>query len=124
MLDGYFPRLSDELKKLKAEGEPITVIALAKRFGEATALTIGFEHAAGEIFLTLPAYYQIRSDEIPRLIDALEGNDMVLARRWPRIDSFLNRIQSKIFNYLLRSVSSLPVHDAGCSARAKRRSQL
>jgi len=121
VLDGYYPQLLDELKKLKAEGEHITIIVLAKWFGEATALTIGFKHAAGEIILTLPAYHQIRTDEIPRLIDALEGSDMVLARRWPRIDSFLNRLQSKVFNYLLRSVSSLSVHDAGCGVRAIRR---
>lgn len=121
VLDGYHPKLFDELKKLKAEGEPITIIALAKWFGEATALTTGFEHAAGEIILTLPAYHQVRSDEFPRLIDALEGSDMVLARRWPRIDSFLNRLQSRVFNFLLRSVSSLPAHDAGCGVRAIRR---
>ena len=106
---------------MKAEGKPITIIAPAKWFGEATALTIGFERATGEIILPLPAYHQIRTDEIPRLIEVLEGSNMVLVRRWPRIDSFLNRLQSKIFNFLLWSVSSLPVHAAGCGVSALRR---
>ena len=46
---------------------------------------------------------------------------MVLARRWPRRDSWLNRSQANVFNFLLRKVSELQVHDAGCGVRAFKR---
>lgn len=42
---------------------------------------------------------------------------MVLASRSPRIDSGFNRLQSKLFNSILRSFTDLEISDAGCSAR-------
>ena len=121
VLDGSFPDVLNALKKLIENGERITVITLAKWFGEAVALNVGFKHANGNIILTLPAYRQVSSDELPRLIQALDGCDMVLARRWPRRDSWINRFQASVFNMLLSKVSTLKVHDAGCSVRAFKR---
>jgi glycosyltransferase involved in cell wall biosynthesis len=116
-LDGEQPEALEELIKLQ-EHEKLTVITLAKEFGEATALDAAFNTAKGDIFLTLPAYQQIEADEIPRLVASLEDCDMVLARRWPRHDSSVNRLQTRLFNFLLRLSTDLKIHDAGCSARA------
>ncbi len=49
---------------------------------------------------------------------------MVLARRWPRRDSLLNRLQNRLFNFLLRLSTDLEIHDAGCSARAFKRNVI
>jgi len=121
VLDGSYPEALEDLKKLK-ETEQLTIIQLAKCFGEATALSAAFNNTHGDILLTLPAYHQIEADEIPNLIKPLADNDMVLARRWPRKDSWFNRLQSGIFNFLLRPVSDLKIRDAGCGARAFKRS--
>lgn len=121
VLDGDYPGVLSELRRLRDGGEPIRIIALAKWFGEATALTIRFEQAEGDLILTLPAYEQIRADEIPRLVEALEGRDMVVARRFPRRDSALNRIQSKVFHVLLRLIGGVPFLDLGCGLRVFRR---
>lgn len=121
VLDGEYPDVLSTLRGLREQGEPIKIVALAKWFGEATALTIGFEQAAGEVILTLPAYEQIRADEIPRLVEALEGHDMVVARRFPRRDSKLNMVQSGAFHSLLRLMGSVPYRDLGCGVRVFRR---
>lgn len=121
VLDGPFPEVFAELNRLKEEGEKIRIIALAKRFGEATALTVGFSNSTGNILLTLPAYQQVQATEIPKLFGALDEYDMVSARRWPRIDSRLNRIRSSVFNRLLRFDRDLSIHDAGCNVRLFRR---
>ncbi len=121
VLDGSFPDVLDALKKLIDHGEKITIITLARHFGESVALNIGFHHASGDRILTLPAYRQISSIEFPRLIKELNECDMVLARRSPRRDSWINRVQSKVFNLLLRGVCELKLHDAGCSVRAFKR---
>jgi glycosyltransferase involved in cell wall biosynthesis len=118
---GGFPDVLNALKGLVRDGEKITVIAFAKWFGEAVALDAGFKHATGNVILTLPAYQQISSSEIPRILDALQGCDMVLARRWPRKDSAINRFQSATFNFLLRQISDLRLHDVGCGVRAFKR---
>lgn len=121
VLDGEHPKVLKELNRLQ-ETDSITVITLAKWFGETTALNAAFAQASGDIFLTLPAYQQIEVDEIPKIITALEGCDMVLARRNPRGDSIINRMQARLFNFLLRFSTDLQINDAGCSVRAFTRS--
>jgi hypothetical protein len=73
------------------------------------------------MILTLPAYEQITPSEIPRLVNALQDCDMVVARRWPRRDSLLNRAQSALFHMLLKPVTDFKFHDIGCGVRAFRR---
>lgn len=121
VLDGEYPDVFATLQALRKQGEPIKIVTLAKWFGEATALTIGFAHAVGDIILTLPAYLQVDVGEIPKLVKTLDKVDMVVGRRFPRVDSKLNVIQSKVFHFLLRSVVDVPFHDLGCSVRAIRR---
>jgi glycosyltransferase involved in cell wall biosynthesis len=121
VLDGDFGEVMDALKRLIAAGEKIKVIKLARWFGEATALTIGLQHSNGNVILTLPAYQQVEANEIPRLVDSLKECDMVIARRWPRKDSLLNRFQSRVFHMLLNPVSDLKFHDIGCGVRVFRK---
>jgi len=117
VVDGEYPEVMDVLKRLVAEGERVKIIKLARWFGEATALTIGIQHSSGNILLTLPAYQQVEASEIPRLVERLRDCDMVIARRWPRKDSILNRIQSGVFHMLLNPVSEFKFHDIGCGVR-------
>lgn len=121
VLDGPFPIVQNALLELKQQGESIRIIKLAKWFGEAAALTIGFEHSRGQQILTLPAYYQIEATEIPNIIKALATHDLVVARRWPRLDSLINRIQSGIFHRLLNIITKSYFHDLGCGVRAFKR---
>jgi len=121
VLDGDFGEVMDALKRLIAAGEKIKVIKLARWFGEATALTIGLQHSTGNVILTLPAYQQVEANEIPRLVESLNDCDMVIARRWPRKDSLLNRIQSRVFHILLNPVSEFKFHDIGCGVRVLRK---
>lgn len=123
VLDGEFPAVLASLDTLRRQGEPIKIVTLAKWFGEATALTVGFAHASGEIILTLPAYQQVEPRDIPKLVNALEDADMVVARRFPRRDSRINVLQSQGFHFFLARLlmKKLPFRDLGCSARAFRR---
>jgi glycosyltransferase involved in cell wall biosynthesis len=123
VLDGEFPAVFATLDRLRRGGEPIKIVTLAKWFGEATALTIGFAHATGEIILTLPAYRQVEPQDIPQLVRSLDGYHMVVARRFPRRDSRINLFQSKAFHFVFEKLlmRKLPFRDLGCSARALRR---
>ena len=116
VIDGYHPNALSELNELQ-QTEKLTIITLAKTFGESTALNAAFSQLSGNIILTLPAYHQIEPEDIAKLVSAIDDNDMVLARRWPRRDSLINRLQNNLFNSLLRLSTDLKIHDAGCSAR-------
>jgi glycosyltransferase involved in cell wall biosynthesis len=120
VLDGPNPLVEEQLRELQAAGEPIRILKLARRFGESTALCAGFENSDGDVIVTLPAYLQIDPRELPRLVEALGDGDMVIARRNPRRDSF-NRLQSRLFHGLLRSLAGTRFHDLGCSVRVLRR---
>jgi glycosyltransferase involved in cell wall biosynthesis len=116
VVDGEQPDALSKLIQLQ-ETEKLTVITLAKKFGESTALSAAFSKISGNIILTLPAYQQIEIDDIAKLVASIDDYDMVLARRWPRKDSLLNRLQNNLFNSILRLSTDLDIHDAGCSAR-------
>ena len=81
VLDGPLPQTAQALRTLKSAGEPIEILFFATPFGEAAALTVGFRHPAGDIVLTLTPYATVQPEALPRLIDALANNDLVVARR-------------------------------------------
>lgn len=121
VLDGDFPEVTIALLGLKNQGENLTVIQLAKAFGQTTALNVAFEHSEGNVILTLPAYQQIEVDGIPRLLESLKDYDVVIAQRWPRQDPLFNRAQAAVFNWLIRRMMNFQLHDVGCTVRAIKR---
>jgi glycosyltransferase involved in cell wall biosynthesis len=124
VLDGPHPEYESALLQLIACGEPVSVVALTRYFGEATALMIGFEHARGGIILTLPAYLQVEGREIGKLIAALDEADIAIGYREPRASSWFQSLRRKTFHGLLQYVTRLHFHDLGCGARALKRRVL
>jgi glycosyltransferase involved in cell wall biosynthesis len=121
VLDGPHDDVAQALQPFIAQGERLTVVSLTRRFGEATALMAGFEHAAGEIILTLPAYFQIEPAGIGLLLGALERCDITSGHRTPRAGGFLERLRRNSFHGLLGMVTGQKLRDLGCGARAMRR---
>ena len=75
------------------------LFSFAREFGETAALRLGIERSRGESIVTLPAYFQVQPEGMGPLLDALPGGaDMVVANRSPRLDSWLNRMQSRAFH--------------------------
>jgi glycosyltransferase involved in cell wall biosynthesis len=124
VLDGPQPAYEAALLDLAKRGERITVVSLSRRFGVATALMIGFEHAAGGTIVSLPAYLQIEGDEIPKLVAALDQADLALACREPRGGGQFETLRRKWFHGLLKYVTALDFRDLGCNARAFKRKVL
>lgn len=124
VVDGELSKVIDELNKLFKSGEKIKVVKLGKWFGDATALQAGFEHSSGRLIITLPSYKQVDEKDIPKLISAVNGNDMVISWRFPRLDGALNSIQSKIFNKLIKSIVGSDFHDLKCIVKVFNREVL
>lgn len=124
VLDGELPVVREALRGLKGAGAPLTIVQMAKPYGEALAIMVGFEHARGEVILTLPAFRQVEPRALGGLIAALVDTDLVVARRWPRTDPAYNRVQARVFNWLLGWVSDVEVRDAGCNVRVFKRRVL
>jgi glycosyltransferase involved in cell wall biosynthesis len=112
------------LKALKRDYPAITVIILSQWFGEATALSVGFEKARGTVILTLPSYFQVEPDQIHALLQKLveDHQDLVIGWRHPRIDASFNRLQSWVFHWLVHTLTGTSYHDVSCGFRIMRRS--
>ena len=124
VLDGLQPTAERALLTLVEQGEPITIVSLNRYFGEATALMIGFEHAAGAIIVTLPAYLQVEGCEIGKLVAALDAADIAVGYREPRADSWFQTLRHRVFHGLLHFVTRLSFRDLGCNVRALKRKVL
>ncbi len=124
VLDGPQPAFESALTALMTRGEPITIVSLTRYFGEATALMIGFEHASGNVILTLPAYLQVEGREFGKLVAALDACDIAVGYREPRATNWLQSLRRRAFHGLLRLVTRMSFHDLGCNARALNRKVL
>jgi len=121
VFDGRFTP-SPELVALARENEAVRILRFARDFGETAALRLGIEKSRGDLVITLPAYFQVQPEGIHLLLDAVsKGADMVVANRSPRVDSWLNRMQSRAFHSIVGGVSEQRFHDMACGVRAMRR---
>jgi len=114
------------VRRLKAaQAENLVIIELAEHAGKAGALQAGFDHAAGEIYITLDGDGQNDPRDIPGLLDKLaEGYDLVYGWRFPRRDPALKRIASEAAYIIRRLTTRTRIHDVGCALRAFRKKNI
>jgi len=117
--------LTTELDELRDSGASIRIVFARQVMGEASLLKLAVQHCRADILVTLPAYYRVAAEGLPRLVAEVEkGTDMALARRWPRHDSWVNRVQTRLFHSLVRRLARGRVRDIGCGVQAMRREVL
>jgi glycosyltransferase involved in cell wall biosynthesis len=124
VLDGPNPDSLAQLQQLREAGEQFTILQLGKWFGEAAAISAGFNISTGAWVLTLPSYYQVEPSALPELLAARGSADLVAACRHPRAGSTWNRMLGRTFNALVRFITGTRLTDLGCGARLIRRAVL
>jgi len=125
VLDGGFRQLVEPLKAIRQGRPGFRIVALGRPFGESVALQAGLDHSSGATIVTLAAYFQVGTEAVAEALGGLDqGADLVVARRWPRLDSLFNRLQSKIFHGLVRLLTGTRFRDLTCGFRAMRREVL
>ncbi|TMM58996.1 glycosyltransferase family 2 protein [Maribacter algarum] len=97
-------------------------VHLSRNFGQHYAISAGLDFAKGDWVVVMDCDLQDRPDEIPNLYNkALEGWDIVLARRTDRKDKFTTRVTTGLFyrayNYLSgldtdRSIANFGIYRA------------
>jgi glycosyltransferase involved in cell wall biosynthesis len=123
VVDGRDDKVVEILKQVKKEHVGLSLIVLNRSFGEATALSAGFERAKGKIIVTVASYFQVEPQEIQRVLKKVleDGDDLAVAWRYPRIDSMFNRMQSWIYHEVIRTVIGTEYHDVSCGLRVMNR---
>ena len=121
VLDGKFANLQSNVKRLSDKFGDLSVIVFSRTFGESAALSAAITHAKYDLVLTLPSYEQVESSDIPILLKHIDAADIVVARRWPRKDSGINRFSNKAFHAILRWMTGVSFRDIGCGVRLIRK---
>jgi undecaprenyl-phosphate 4-deoxy-4-formamido-L-arabinose transferase len=99
--------------------EVTRVLLLAGNFGQHMAIMAAFEHARGEVVVTLDADLQNPPEEIAKLLAKTdEGHDYVGSYRRTREDSAFRRIASRLMNRVRERITDIRMTDQGCMLRA------
>jgi glycosyltransferase involved in cell wall biosynthesis len=104
----------------------VKVIHFQRNFGQTAAMMAGFDHASGEIVVTLDADLQNDPADIPRLLAGLDqGYDVCSGWRKERKDRYLSRVLlSRAANSLVCLLFGVSLRDHGCTLKAYRREFL
>jgi hypothetical protein len=120
-VEPWFRKGLEALKELAEQGAPIRIIEADHTVGESVLLKLAAARARGRIFLVLPAYYRVVPEAIPDIVAAVEnGADLANGRRWPRRDSWLNRIQTRALHSAVTGMPRSRLRDVGSGVRAMR----
>ncbi|MDW7981265.1 MAG: glycosyltransferase family 2 protein [Thermomicrobium sp.] len=118
--DGSSDGSSELLHQFFTLDRRVQVIQFRRNFGKSAALAAGFRAARGAFIVTLDADLQDDPREIPRLLEALEGADLVSGWKSPRRDPWTKRFPSWIFNTAVRLLTGVHLHDVNCGLKAYR----
>jgi glycosyltransferase involved in cell wall biosynthesis len=120
--DGSTDGSGPTLDRLAAGNPRVRVLHFARNFGKATALAAGFAESTGDVIVTLDGDLQDAPSEIPRLLAALaEGYDLVNGWKVRRQDPFTKVWPSRVFNFAVRTITGVRLHDVNCGLKAYRR---
>ena len=118
--DGSTDETFLKLQECAEKDKHVKIIRFRRNFGQSAALACGFDHATGDMILTIDADLQNDPDDMPEMLEKLrEGYDVVCGWRAHRKDPFLRKkLPSRLFNWFCRRISGLDVHDFGTTYRA------
>ncbi|HET9228785.1 MAG TPA: glycosyltransferase family 2 protein [Thermoanaerobaculia bacterium] len=108
------------LERLAREDPRTRIVRQRRNSGQSAAFAAGFRHARAPVVVTLDADLQNDPADIPRLLERMDGFDVVNGVRARRQDSWVRKISSKIANGVRNRVTHESVTDVGCTLRAVR----
>ncbi|MDZ7316536.1 MAG: glycosyltransferase [candidate division KSB1 bacterium] len=123
--DGSTDNSWQVLQQIAEQHRNVRAIKLRTAFGESSALEAAMETAAGEEIIYLTSRVRARAQDLVKFIDRLkEGTDVVVGRRLPRRDSIINRLVSRLFNWVTNRLTGINLHDINSGVLAVRREVL
>lgn len=124
--DGSTDTTWSRLQKLHERDPAITLIRFRSNFGQSAAMKAGFDHAEGNLIITMDADLQNDPHDIPELLATQEREDLdvVCGWRFNRQDPLSKKLFSKGANTLRSSMTGEFIHDSGCTLRVYTRESV
>jgi glycosyltransferase involved in cell wall biosynthesis len=121
--DGSTDSTFKNMQKVRAQNGNVKILKFRKNFGQSAALKAGFDHAIGNIVISMDGDLQNDPADIPGLIEKIENEDYDVVCGWraDRKDPLTKKITSKFANLLRKMTTGEVIHDSGCTFRAYRK---
>jgi dolichol-phosphate mannosyltransferase len=117
-----------ELLRLLRDRYPVLrVLSLDRHSGQSAAFAAGFAASRGTFVVTMDADGQNDPADVPRLLQAICGNEdvgAIVGYRVRRADGWWRRLQSRVANATRNWITGDRVRDTGCSLKVIRRNAL
>lgn len=125
VLDGPVGPVERQIEQIQLPC-PVKIVRLqGGGLGESIALSAGVARSDGAYIVNVPPYLQTEAEDVLKVVAALEaGADCVATWRTPRVDPWLNQLQSRLFNFMLRVVMGMPFHDLNSGMRGFKKQVL
>lgn len=120
--DGSTDRSWKVMEQLQEQNPNIKGIKFRRNYGKSAGLHSGFQAATGDVVITMDADLQDSPDEIPELYRLIteEGYDLISGWKKKRHDPISKTLPSKFYNWVVRKVSKINLHDFNCGLKAYR----
>ncbi len=117
--DGSTDRTVNLLEPIDQNDPKVTLLCFRRNFGKAAAWAAGFDHANGDVIVTIDGDLQNDPKDIPKLVSYIGEYDLVNGWRKKRKDPFfIRKFPSKIANWLISSVTGVKLRDYGSGLKA------
>jgi glycosyltransferase involved in cell wall biosynthesis len=118
--DGSTDATWEKLVQIRDPGR-VRLIRFRRNFGKAAGLMAGFAASRGEIVFTMDGDLQDDPAEIPRFLEKLDqGYDLVSGWKRRRYDPWHKVAASRVFNFVVRKLTKLDLHDMNCGFKCYR----
>jgi glycosyltransferase involved in cell wall biosynthesis len=121
--DGSTDNSWDVILGMKQQYPSLRGIRFRRNFGKSAALHMGFQASNGEVVITMDADLQDNPEEIPGFYTMVtdQGYDLVSGWKKKRYDPlFSKNLPSKFYNWTVRRMSGIKLHDFNCGIKAYR----
>ena len=119
--DGSTDRTFELLEKIRKKDKSVKVIQFQRNFGKSEALSAGFEMSSGEYIITMDADLQDEPSEIPNFLNNIGDYDLMVGWRYKRKDKISKKAVSRLFNYLIKLLTGVNIHDSNCGYKMYKR---
>ncbi|MEI7595122.1 MAG: glycosyltransferase family 2 protein [Bacteroidota bacterium] len=109
-----------EIECLSKSYDNLKGLKFRRNYGKSAALNVGFEHAQGNVVITMDSDLQDSPDEIPALFEMItkQGFDIVSGYKEKRYDPITKTLPTKLFNWATRKMSGIQLRDFNCGLKA------
>lgn len=121
--DGSSDASAEIMEDLQGDYPELKPLYQRRNYGQTAAMQAGFDHAEGDVFITMDGDLQNDPADIPMMMGVMQekGADIVSGWRRKRKDDDFRNFLSRTANKLVSKMTEVNLHDTGCSLKLYRK---